>query len=172
MKRLMPILNQINSPGINPQTMYEIALFKQFPSTKAEIQTYFEGAKASILSGNQSSLELFKHIKAFEDLIEQILKDVDIKKAVLREAETYGEKTFDVHGCKFQIRGKTDYIYTFCDDPELKQLEQEQLLLKTKIDARKTFLKTLKEPYADRETGEIIKPASNKYTESVTITLK
>lgn len=149
-----------------------ISTFTLLPSTKDQISVYVDSVKKSILSGNESTLKIWRQIKAFEKVIEQITEDEEIKKAVVKETETFGDKTFDTYGCKFQLRGNTSYNYTFCGDSELKQLEQDLALAKTKLDARKAFLKGLKETWNNPETGEIVNPPANKYTESVVVTLK
>jgi hypothetical protein len=149
-----------------------LSTITQLPATKQQIQIYVEGAKAEIMAGNESSLLIWRQLKAFQEVIKQLLEDTDIKRSVISEAEKHPEKTFELHNCKFNIRGTTTYDYSTCGDPELKQLEQEMALVKSKIDAKKSFLKGLKESYSDRETGEMIYPAASSYTETVVVTLK
>ena len=112
-----------------------------------------------VLEGNINPLELEMKLRALEDISKKIRADIRIKNAVYDEALNYNGQQYMEHEIKITTRKTADYK----DD-------EEWTLLKAKVKAREVFLKSLKEPIIDKDTGEMIQPA--KYNVSEIINFK
>lgn len=130
------------------------------PTTKASLQNFIKGAKEEILNGYSEPLEVAIQLKAMEEIIKSLRQDPDIKDLIISEAEKYG-KTFEEKGAKFTLKQSVRYEY---NDDRISALKAE-------IKARETMLKALTGEMADPETGEILKPAIKKGSDSISITL-
>ena len=65
-------------------------------------------------------------------------------------------KEMTCFGATVSMRSLMEYQY---DDSGLADLERKLKELKEKIDARKEFMRLIKTPVADTETGEVVQPA-------------
>ena len=143
------------------------------PSTKQEITNYCNKTKEAILNGDRDILTILKHLKAVESIIKILLKDEKIKEASNIEASKYPERTFEYDNCKFQLKNAVPkYDYSKCQDSEFITLQQDFDKAKSKLDARKKWLNSLKENYVDQTTGEVIIPPTKEQAEIVSVTLK
>jgi len=109
-----------------------------------------------VLEGNINPLELEMKLRALEDISKKIRADIRIKNAVYDEALNYNGQQYMEHEIKITTRKTADYK----DD-------EEWTLLKAKVKAREVFLKSLKEPIIDKDTGEMIQPAKYNVSEIV-----
>ncbi len=109
-----------------------------------------------VLEGNINPLELEMKLRALEDISKKIRADIRIKNAVYDEALNYNGQQYLEHEIKITTRKTADYK----DD-------EEWTLLKAKVKAREVFLKSLKEPIIDKDTGEMIQPARYNVSEIV-----
>jgi len=109
-----------------------------------------------VLEGNINPLELEMKLRALEDISKKIRADIRIKNAVYDEALNYNGQQYLEHEVKITTRKTADYK----DD-------EEWTLLKAKVKAREVFLKSLKEPIIDKDTGEMIQPAKYNVSEIV-----
>lgn len=143
----------------------EIALFNKIPATHSQIDEVVANAREKILSGDYNPLELEVQLKALEETIQRIRKDVKIKEYVTEEAEKYPEKTFRLGSV--QITKGSRKVYNFGHDKEwvtLKTIEVEA------ADHRKLREKKLKSSFVDSETGEIVEAIPpEKTTDFLTI---
>ena len=121
--------------------------------TKTEVINNVIG---EVLEGNINPLELEMKLRALEDISKKIRADIRIKNAVYDEALNYNGQQYLEHEIKITTRNTADYK----DD-------EEWTLLKAKIKAREVFLKSLKEPIIDKDTGEMIQPAKYNVSEIV-----
>ncbi len=121
--------------------------------TKTEVINNVIG---EVLEGNINPLELEMKLRALEDISKKIRADIRIKNAVYDEALNYNGQQYLEHEIKITTRKTADYK----DD-------EEWTLLKAKIKAREVFLKSLKEPIIDKDTGEMIQPAKYNVSEIV-----
>ena len=109
-----------------------------------------------VLEGNINPLELEMKLRTLEDISKKIRADIRIKNAVYDEALNYNGQQYMEHEIKITTRKTADYK----DD-------EEWTLLKAKVKAREVFLKSLKEPIIDKDTGEMIQPAKYNVSEIV-----
>jgi hypothetical protein len=95
-------------------------------------------------------------LRALEDISKKIRADIRIKNAVYDEAMNYNGQQYLEHEIKITTRKTADY-----------KEDEEWTLLKAKVKAREVFLKSLKEPIIDKDTGEMIQPARYNVSEIV-----
>ena len=109
-----------------------------------------------VLEGNINPLELEMKLRALEDISKKIRADIRIKNAVYDEAMNYNGQQYLEHEIKITTRKTADY-----------KEDEEWTLLKAKVKAREVFLKSLKEPIIDKDTGEMIQPARYNVSEII-----
>jgi len=151
--------------------MGEISKVFVLPETQEEIQMLARSMKNGIIEGESCPLHVLKKIIALERLLESVKKDPQISELIENEAEKYPEKTFNLHGATFTRAERRTYEYNVCGDSVLNYWEIEQAQLKSKITARKDYLKTVKEPTPDMETGEILYPAAKSVKTIISVSL-
>jgi hypothetical protein len=138
-----------------------ISKINEFNLSKEQIKNFIEKATNEALNGNYDILEVRKNIKILEDVAKGIKQAIE--PTVLDEAAKHG-KTFNYCGVQFQTSIRNTYDYKSCNDDKYNTL-------KTDLKARENFLKSMTEPVADTDTGEIINPPTYKSTESIKIKL-
>jgi len=153
--------------------MKEIKLFNKIPTNKKEVSLFANDLKDLILSNEVPVLEALARINAFKSALDKVLKDKEIDQCAVDEADKYGHKTFDDFGVSFQVKETgVKYDYANCGDIELNDLLLKQAELTAKIKAREGYLKKIKEPVPNTETGEMINPPAKSSKTKVCITLK
>lgn len=129
--------------------------------------------KDMFLSGDNPPLEVFARLKAASEAIEDVLKDREVKDAVMAEADNYREKTFEVHGALWTKKmAGVRYDYSVCGDPVYDSLAFEKKVIDDKIKQREALLKSIPdagEVITDQETGEtkLVIPPSKTGSEIV-----
>jgi hypothetical protein len=153
--------------------MSTLAIFSNFPTTKAEINICIKNAKEEILSGDFNPLEIDLHMKKMEEVVKGLREDKEIKAAVMTELEKYVEKTVKLAGCEITKKSLSSWDYDFCNDVELNRLSLQADELIKAVKERQAFLQSL--PYemtfVNNETGEIdiIYPAKKLSKDSFSI---
>lgn len=138
-----------------------ITTIQQFDISKSDIKALVRRAKDDILmDGSYDILQIMANLKAMEEVIGGIKKE--ILDAALEEAAKYGEKTFKLHGVEFTKMNRRTYDYS--NNPKWIELKAEMTGLET-------MLKNLTGEMADPETGEILYPAMQKLSQTISITL-
>jgi len=119
------------------------------------------------------------YINAFDALIE--LKELEnalktaldvVKDAAKEEAENYDEKTIDYKGFEFTKISRRTYDFKACESSQYNLIAKKETDIKAKKKEYENFLKSLKNPVADAETGEMIYPPAVKFTDIVTLRKK
>lgn len=151
--------------------MNAISTLTVLPRTKTEIKDYIDLVKSDILSGYVNPLESAAMLKSLEDIVKALRADEEIKGYILEEADKHQEKTVEEFGCKFQKRETPRYDYSVCDDSEYNRLADKLNYAKEQVKARENYLKSLKEPTINEDTGEVINPPVKTSTTSVSVTL-
>lgn len=108
---------------------------------------------------------------------EEFFKTVQehVKAEALKEAEKYPERSITLNGAKYEKTSVyTEYDYSNCNDSVLNERMQLFEEAKKALEARKEFLKALKEPLivTDEDSGETFKvfPPVKKTTDGIKIT--
>lgn len=143
-----------------------------FSLSKKEIQALVKNTiETEDLAGNTLA-NILKAKKA-----EEFFKNIQegLKAEALKEAEKYPERIVEAFGAKFEKTSVyTDYDFTACKDSVLNDLLEDQEKIKSKVEERKTWLKSLKNPLVvtDEDSGETFKvyPPVKKTTDGLKIT--
>lgn len=151
--------------------MNAISLINQMPATKTEISNFAQIVASEIDSGMYNALEVDIRLKGIEETIKAVRGHNLVKECVSDELGKYKEKTIEINGVKISKRESPRFDFVGCDDEQWESLKKQEAEVKAKIKERENFLKALKEPVADVDTGNIINPPVIKVVESVTITL-
>jgi len=153
--------------------MSALAIFKNFPTTKAEISTAICTIKDEMLSGDYNPLEIDLHLKKIEEMVKGVREDKAVKGAVLTELEKYGEKTVSFAGCEITKVSRGSYDYDLCNDSELQDLEREAERVNSALKDRQKFLQSLRSEMTivNQNSGaiETIYPPAKKSTDSFSI---
>lgn len=142
------------------------------PSTQMEIDKMFSILKNEILSGNENPLKLEVQLKAMEELIKKLRSDAEIKDQMIDEGMKYPEKSFELYGAKFtKTTVGVKYDFTGCNYADYENCKIEFEKAKAELKSKEDFLKALKKPVADPDSGEIINPPIKTGKESLSVKL-
>lgn len=144
-----------------------VSQINNFPTTAIGIRTFAEKIKDEIMSGSEDVLRAKVMLKAMRDVVDKLEKDETLREMFQAEACKYAEKSFSAYGMMITKTMRTEY--DFSKDATWNDLQGEISELKERIKARETFLKAIRSPLADPETGEIINPPTTKQTESISL---
>lgn len=137
------------------------------PSTKGQIQQFSSDAIESVLDGDYDPLKIEIQLKAMEEVIKTVR--AGIREAVLTETDKYnGVMETDQVLVKVVESGRYDYSEDSVWN-DLKSVEDNQAKQRKE---RETFLKALKNPVADPESGELINPPVKKFITQLRIMFK
>lgn len=149
-----------------------------FQTDKSQRQSFAEDLVSKIESGEVDPLIIHLQIKCMEDIAKIVNSNTIYKKSVLDAAERYGEKTFQFHNSKVEIKEVgVKYDFSNCEDPVYKRVEQKLEAISTELKQRADFLKTVPLKgmiVTDEETGETftVYPPAKSSTTSIAVTLK
>jgi hypothetical protein len=132
-----------------------ISTLSYFPDTKEQSINFAEKLVNEVLSGMTDPIKVDVQLKILEDMIKKVRDQ--IKQNVLKEADKYGEKSFNLNGAKITISGKTTYDYKSCNYSKYNDLIDSK-------EKMETMLKSLTDKLVDPYTGEIILPPAKKYS--------
>jgi len=152
--------------------MNAISILTQLPTRKQSIDIYVDSVKDDILSGYIDAEASAIMLKAFEDIIKALRGDKDIKEYIQDAADRHTEKSFEYNGTTFTKSERPNYNFKDCEDPEWLSLSMDEMKIKGAKKVREEWLKTLKVPTPDPQTGEIINPPTVERTSIVSISLK
>ncbi len=138
------------------------------PSRKGEIKQFSEAIIASVMDGDSDPLDMAMKLNAIEKIIKEVKENVDFRAAVLDHADMWTEKTFGHKGAEFTKTQSAKYDYTH--DPVWNKINTEKTEVSTRMKARETTLKSLREP-ADIDGVQCF-PPSKESTSIVKITFK
>lgn len=121
-------------------------------------------------NGLTSPLETFAKLKAINEMTAKAMEL--IKPEALTELERYGKGGKDSDAFKIETADRTDYDFSTCNDSVWNDLQLQLSYIKECIKKRETFLKSLTEPVANPETGELITPPNRKTLTTIKTTFK
>jgi len=138
-----------------------ISTIKQFNLSKDQIEQFVSQVLNDVFYNESDILSTAICLRAMEDVIKKVRSGVS--DLIIEESEKYAEKTFDYKGAKFTKTNRVTYVYSESEIWNKLNEKKKQL---------EAIMKTIKEPVADTDTGEIINPAQTKVSQSVSITIK
>ena len=112
-----------------------------FETSKEQRKDFVQEVINGLNEGNVDPLKVHLQVKCMEDIIKQLTSSKEYKEICLTEAFKFG-KTFEHHNAKFEIKEMgVKYDYSNCNDPILKNMEGQLLILEHDIKSRQTLLK-------------------------------
>lgn len=148
-------------------------VLKVTETTKESRLGFAENLIERITEGQISALDVHLKVKVMEDVFKQVSDNPEYRRLLLEESKkAIGEESkYSYHNATFSI-GETGTKYDFskCNDPKMNELLIEEKELKSKMEKRGKFLKTVPEKGMDiLVVDEIIKifPPSKTSTTSV-----
>lgn len=154
-----------------------LSILSLFQTTKEQRQSFANDVISRLIEGEADPLQVHLQVKCTEDIIKQITSSDAYRKAIVEESEKRGEKSFQFHNAKFEIKETgVKYDWSKCEDPELVELLDKQEKLDKEVKARQDFLKTIPAKgmviVADGGEPVTIYPPAKSSTTNVAVTLK
>lgn len=149
-----------------------------FQTNKEQRQSFVNDLLVKIDAGEVDPLKIHLQLKCMEDIIEQLTVNPTYKNAILEAAEKYGQKTFQFHEAKIDIKEVgVKYDFTKTGDTVWELLDSTSKAAAANLKARQEFLKTVPTKglqTLDELTGEMITvyPPSKSSTTSIAVSLK
>jgi hypothetical protein len=151
--------------------MEALSCLMALPTTKEQQSKFAELIIEQATNGYNSALKIDLQLKAIENTIELIRKDLRFKTETFSEADKFPEKAIEITGCTITKISKPVYNYSECNYSKYNHIKAQIEELKLELKPLETVLQNIKEPIADVETGEIINPATKTYTDYLTYKL-
>jgi hypothetical protein len=143
--------------------------------TKQSQENLADGIVQKVTDGDLNPLEAKVLLRSAESVIKRAMSGID--EYALREADTYGTKSFSYKGVRIdKVNAGVSYDYSGCNDLILKDLEDSLEVLKSAIKERQKFLQGIKGSVTilDEATGEFrtIYPPIKKSTETLKLSFE
>lgn len=148
------------------------------PVSKRDIENLSSEIIKNIIDGEVNPLKVAQQLGAAEKMIKAVKDDPIYKRLLLKEADSYNERTFSTYGAQFQVKEVgVKYDYSVCNDPVYNDLQEQFKALQSQIKTREEMLKGIPKEGLDvinEDTGELYKlfPPAKSSTTSVTVTIK
>lgn len=154
------------------------SILSLFETNKDQRQSFALSVVDAIEQGRVDPLKAHLQVKCMEDIIKLINSNTIYKKAVLEQAEQYGQKSFQFNNAKIEIKEVgVKYDFSQTGDIIYHELLKKQSELEKQIKDREAMLKTVSEKglvITEQETGETftVYPPAKSSSTSVVVTLK
>lgn len=154
------------------------SILSLFQTNKSERESFCLDVIDKIDSGNVDPLIIHLQVKCMEDILKLLNSNDTYRKSVLDACDNRGEKRFDFHNAKFEVKETgVKYDFSKCEDPILNDFLRQQEEIDKNVKDRQAFLKTVPAKgmsLLNEETGEmfIVYPPAKSSTTSVAVTLK
>ncbi len=143
--------------------MNALSTITLLPCTPNERKVWIDKAIQELLEGKYYHLDIHARITMFEKLIDELKKHPDYKANLIAIVDT----ATTAFGFDFKTVEKKTYDFAACGDNEWDNLDLQIKRLTDRRKERENFLKTLKKPIADAESGDIINPPAFTTSEYV-----
>lgn len=149
-----------------------------FETNKEQRLSFCNDMLTRIDSGEVDPLQVHLQLKCMEDIVKQLTSNTIYKRSILEAAEKYGQKTFQFHEAKVEIKEVgVKYDFSKCGDTVFEMMEQKSKSADADLKQRQDFLKTVPEKgmtTLDELSGEMITvyPPSKSSTTLPVVTLK
>jgi len=154
------------------------AILALFKTNKEQRLSFAIDLMEKIASGFVNPLDVHLQIKCMEDIIKLLTENPQYKKAVLEESQKYGEKSFEFHNAKVEIKEVgVKYDYSVCGDTDWELHNQAKTSAENSLKERQKFLATVPQKglqIVNSLTGEVetIYPPVKSSTTAIAVTLK
>lgn len=139
--------------------------------SRDNLPAFIQKAKEEILSGEEKAINVALMLKSVEEIVSSLRSDKDIRDFIVNEIIKYNGK-FENDSAKMEIKETgTRYDYSACNDSQWENLNNQIIILTSKLKDREKFLKALHEEMITSD-GEIIQPPVKSSVTNYTVTLK
>ena len=146
-----------------------ISTLSVFPETRQQQHDFANRAIEELMNDNHDLLKVWQQMSIIADTLNEIKESVTLKNAVIAELEKYGKDGKEVNGCKLTVSQRRTFDFSECNHEGWRMAEEELNNWKETKKEAETFLKALKSPVADPETGEVINPPTFTVNQFVTV---
>ncbi len=150
----------------------QIINVNQLIPSKQSLEGIVNNMTLSVLDNEESAI---KQVASLDFIAKACTQAKEILKPFVFDELQKDPTNKDYHGYKIELAEVgASYDFTNCNDTELEELLNEQIILEKKISDRKAFLKTIKDHLDVIQDGEakVIYPPVKKSTSSFKMTLK
>jgi hypothetical protein len=154
------------------------SLLALFETNKEQRMDFVLRVIDALDSGTVDPLKIHLQVKCMEGIVKGLNENTVYKSHVLDAAEKQGQKSFEFHNSKMEIKEVgVKYDFSKCEDVGLNAMYEKQVQLSEAIKQRETLLKSVPAKgmtITDEDTGETytVYPPAKSSTTSVAVTLK
>ena len=135
-----------------------ISTLSVLPETREQQHTFANKAIEELMNGNHDLLKVWQQMSIIADTLNEIKESVTLKNAVIAELEKYGKDGKEVNGCKLTVSQRRTFDFSTTNHEGWRMAEEELNNWKETKKESETFLKALKSPVVDPDTGVVINP--------------
>ena len=154
--------------------MNTLAVIKQMPESKAQVQDFVSRAVNEITSGNINPIEISIYLKAMEDVIKAIRSNEEVKNRIISALEFTEDGKVTIDNGTVSIVESTRLDYS--NDPVWSDLDSQEQGIKEKKKSREAILKTVTENVAGTEDvgnpGVILQEPIKQVIQTVRVNLR
>ena len=138
-------------------------IIRSFPLAQKDHEGIIERIVEYVRSGDIDPLEVELYLKAMDNIVSSVRKDMYYKEAVEAEADKYPEKKIPIQGCIVEKSSRSTMDYS---------TDQEWCSMNKDLKARETMLKSLEKEMVDPDTGVVATPPAKKVSSFFKITFQ
>jgi hypothetical protein len=139
------------------------------PATKKEREHFIGKVIAEVQSGERNPIEAHVLLNNLKTLAAELAKNEDFKEAVISTLMHYDGNKTGFGDFEISLTCRKSFDFETCEDSEWERLDAEIKSLNVLKKERESFLKTIKQPIGNIETGEVIHPPAYTSTEVITV---
>jgi hypothetical protein len=139
------------------------------PATKKERAHFISKVIDEVQSGARNPIEAYVLLNNLKTLAAELSKSDEFKEAVIRTMMYYDQYKTGFGNFEISLSERKSYEFETCEDSEWERLDAEIKSLNVLKKERENFLKTIKQPIGNIETGEVIHPPAYTSTEVITV---
>ena len=154
--------------------MNTLAVIKQMPESKAQVQDFVSRAVNEITSGSINPIDISIYLKAMEDVIKAIRSNEEVKNRIISALEFTEDGKVTIDNGTVSIVESTRLDYS--NDPVWSDLDSQEQGIKEKKKSREAILKTVTENVAGTEDvgnpGVILQEPVKQVIQTVRVNLR
>jgi hypothetical protein len=139
------------------------------PATKSERAHFISKVIDEVQSGARNPIEAYVLLNNLKTLAAELSQSDEFKEAVIRTMMYYDQYKTGFGDFEISLSERKSYDFETCEDSEWERLDAEIKSLNVLKKERESFLKTIKQPIGNIETGEVIHPPAYTSTEVITV---
>jgi hypothetical protein len=149
--------------------MKALSTLTVLPETRQQQHAFANKAIEELMNGDYDLVKMWMQFTIIADTLDEIKKSETFRQAVVSRLAMYGKEGAEINGCTITLSERKNFDFSNCNHQALNESKLAIEFHKAKIKEIETFLKALKVPVADTETGDVIEPPTYTVTEIVTV---